>query len=82
MLPLACEYQIEKLKNKCIKELQKMVCPRLELVTLAHKLDLTELLNQAIEACVSQVHSGTLEEQLNKPENAGLPEHHHVQILK
>lgn len=81
LLPIACEYQVEKLKNDCIKELMKMAYPRLELVTLAHRFDLEELPNKATGACVSRVHSGTLAKQPSEPENSGLPERLFSQIL-
>lgn len=73
LLPLAFEYQIERLKASCVNELMKMAVPRLEIVTLAHKYEVKDLLMSAIEVCTSQIDSLQLDKQRERPENQGLP---------
>lgn len=82
LLPLACEYQIENLKTDSIEELKKVAKPRLEYVTLAHRYDLKELLEKALEACKDKVHSNTLDREREQPENQGLPLEVYFEIIR
>ena len=72
LLPLAEEYQLKNLKSKCASELSKLQKPRLELVTLAEKYDVPELLDKAINSCATNLTPDEISLQQQKPENADI----------
>ena len=63
------EYQLKNLKSACEKRLLRYQTLRLELVTLADKYNLPDLLRKASDDCVQNISSDDIEGELNKPEN-------------
>ncbi|XP_067947377.1 uncharacterized protein [Watersipora subatra] len=71
LLPLAIEYKIPMLEEKCVSILIKSATPPLHLLTLAEKHNIESLKIYAVEAC-SKILTSSISEQLNLPENASL----------
>ena len=69
LLPLGEEYQMTNLKKACEEELLRYKTPRLELVTLADKYNLPDLLKKASDDCVQEISTNSIEEQFKGPEN-------------
>ncbi|KAF6023028.1 hypothetical protein EB796_018670 [Bugula neritina] len=81
LLPLAEEYQLSNLRAQCIDVLLEQDTPRLEIVTLAEKFGLEELLEVSINQCAQHVQAepdtkngkeSELDQQLKLPENSRL----------
>ncbi|KAF6016501.1 hypothetical protein EB796_025187 [Bugula neritina] len=80
LLPLADEYKMELLKEDCESMLLK-VPPRLELVTLAHKYNLENLLRHAKQQSVTSLSHTQLEKQRKLPENKNVDLEIYIEIL-
>lgn len=82
MLPFAEEYQMLNLKETCARELTKMAKPRLEILTLAERYNLSQLLQKAIDSCACKLEPGEIERQLKMPINEGLSDGSVLKIYK
>ncbi|KAF6016503.1 hypothetical protein EB796_025189 [Bugula neritina] len=80
LLSLADEYKMELLKQDCESMLLK-VPPRLELVTLALKYNLENLLKHAKQQCVKDLTHTQLEKQRKLPENKNVDLEVYIKIL-
>ncbi|KAF6021638.1 hypothetical protein EB796_020055 [Bugula neritina] len=80
LLSLADEYKMELLKQDCESMLLK-VPPRLELVTLALKYNLENLLRHAKQQCVTSLSHTQLEEQRKLYENKNVDLEVYIEIL-